>query len=389
VSERTLDAKAGSQPRGKAPEALAGSGGGDTRTPILHRLLGTAARVGVWLLQVLPAPLAYGIGRMLAVPIRFAIGRIEARSARKGRGIARNLKIAFRADAEDPRFVRRVLDGYARHIGRSLVDLCRLPCITRANLFSHIVEDAQWNALREVIDEGTGVIGVTGHIGSPELLGHAASVALRPLHSLMRPVPIRPLDELLRALRSCGGQVPITKWGGIREARRLIAEGKIVAMLIDENEKRAKSATFTPFLGTRASTPTSAAILHLRTQAPIVVGTMHRVPGSPFGRRRYRFHAWDIIRFDPMQLEDTQADVHAICERINRGLSAAIRAYPEEWFWGMRRFATRPEGEQPGPDGLPPVAPGAREAEEELARARDAGLFAGTSAPAASARADG
>ena len=39
-----------------------------------------------------------------------------------------------------------------------------------------------------------------------------------------------------------------------------------------------------------------------------------------------------------------------------RKLSRAILAYPEQWFWGSRRFLTRPPGEAPGPDGLPPRA---------------------------------
>ncbi len=41
---------------------------------------------------------------------------------------------------------------------------------------------------------------------------------------------------------------------------------------------------------------------------------------------------------------------------INEALSSAILSRPEQWLWGSRRFFTRPPGEVPGPDGLPPPA---------------------------------
>jgi hypothetical protein len=47
----------------------------------------------------------------------------------------------------------------------------------------------------------------------------------------------------------------------------------------------------------------------------------------------------------------------AVSGEINAALGEAILARPEQWLWGSRRFAQRPPGEIPGPDGLPPQAP--------------------------------
>lgn len=344
-----------------ASERVASAASGESRrVPLLHRAIGLVARAAAFALRILPGWLAYPAARLLALFIRPLIGYFEKRSARKGRGITRNLRIAFRDEARDPAFVRQILDGYARHLCRALVDLCRQPRVTAQNLRRHIEDNDSWRQLVGICSRPP-LVGVTGHIGSPEMTGHASSLLGNPLHSLMRPIPIAPLDDLLRSLRTCGGQKLVTKWGAIREARKLLADAQIVAMLIDENEKRAKSAVFVPFLGTAASTPTSAALLHLRTGAPIIVGTFH-----PAGRDRWRFHLWQWIRHDPTG--DTDHDVRVICEQINLGLSAAIRAYPAQWLWGMRRFATRPDGEVVDADDLPPTTPGAREAEEALVR---------------------
>ena len=89
-------------------------------------------------------------------------------------------------------------------------------------------------------------------------------------------------------------------------------------------------------------------MLHLASGLPMAVISMHRV-----ARARYRFHVWDVIRHQASG--DRQADVHAILSRMNEALSRSIEAYPEQWFWGGRRYRERPAGEVPGPDGLPPA----------------------------------
>ncbi len=333
------------------------------RAPWSHHLLAALARAAAWTLRILPARVAYGLGDVLAfVLVHPLVVYLDKKSAKKGRGVVRNLRIAFREEAKDPAFVRRMMRGYARHMCASMIDLCRLPLISERTTGKYIADNESWRVLRATYAEDNGAIGATGHIGAMEVAGHGASViGVGPLHSIMRPAGISPINRLLVDLRTSHGQVLITKWGAIREARKLLLQKKQVAFVLDENETRAKSAVFVPFLGAMGATNTSVALLHLRTGCPITVGTMHRE-----GPMRFRFHTWDVIRYEPT--DDTDADVRAICERINRGFSAAIRAYPEQWFWGMRRWASRPEGEELGADGLPPEVPGAREAEEELAR---------------------
>ena len=73
---------------------------------------------------------------------------------------------------------------------------------------------------------------------------------------------------------------------------------------------------------------------------------------------KYRFHLWDIIRHE--KTDDRDADVSAILERMNAALSRSILAYPEQWFWGARRYRVRPPDEVMGADGLPPPCADAR-----------------------------
>ena len=64
------------------------------------------------------------------------------------------------------------------------------------------------------------------------------------------------------------------------------------------------------------------------------------------------FNVWDVIDFE--KTGDYDADRREIVARINRAYEKAVRTYPEQWLWVHKRWKTRPPGEQPGPDGLPP-----------------------------------
>jgi KDO2-lipid IV(A) lauroyltransferase len=134
--------------------------------------------------------------------------------------------------------------------------------------------------------------------------------------------------------------------------RKALARGETVGILCDSSSRKAEA--FPPFLGTPAATVATPALLHLTTGAPVVVATAQRT-----GRGRFSIRVWDVIRCAPTA--DRDADVDAILARINLGLSRAVAAAPEQWFWQGGRFKHRPPGEVPGPDGLPPVAASPRD----------------------------
>jgi KDO2-lipid IV(A) lauroyltransferase len=105
---------------------------------------------------------------------------------------------------------------------------------------------------------------------------------------------------------------------------------------------------FVPCFSTLASTITSPADLHLATHAPIIVATLNRKPD----KMHHVLRVWDVIEYT--STGDHSADVKAIITRINAAVERAAREYPEQWLWVHKRWKTRPPGEVPGPDGLPP-----------------------------------
>jgi len=303
------------------------------------------ARPATATLRRLPAPLAYLLAD-LASPVlgAFTLWR-ERRLAARGRGLFRNLRIASRGTLPRRRKLW-FLFGWARHTARLGVDFCRVSGIDASNV-EQIVDTRGISELRRIVDAGEPLIAVSGHIGVWELCSHVWSLLGYPITVVARPLSSAPLDSFVRDLRLSGGQRVIAQRKALWPLKKALDRGETVGLLVDEDA--GESGVFAPFLGTDAATTPAPAILHLVTGAPLAVVACHRT-----GSAHYRLGLWRVIRHAPTG--DREADLQAITIAMNEALSEAILAQPAQWMWGSRRFQTRPTGERPGPDGLPPSA---------------------------------
>jgi KDO2-lipid IV(A) lauroyltransferase len=293
----------------------------------------------------MPASIAYALADAASLPLVVATLLHERRVAPLGRGLFRNQRIVFR-ERLTRRESWRLLFAWARHMCALFVDFCRMPRLTAGN-FERNVETRAFRELIPLVEEARGVICVSGHLGVFELCPYLPSLVGFPITVVVRPTGIAPVDAVLTRIRSASGTRVLTKWGILLPLKRALERGEMVGLLADEDAS--ERAVFAPFLGTLAATTPSAAFLQRVTGAPIVVASVNRT-----GRGRWRCHVWQVIRAQP-DLDPERAE-REVTELVNQALSRAILAYPEQWFWGSRRFATRPAGEKPGPDGLPPRA---------------------------------
>jgi KDO2-lipid IV(A) lauroyltransferase len=300
-------------------------------------------RLGFWVAR-LPEPIIYRGADLLAAPIAFYASRHERRVALEGRGIVRNQRIAWRRGFTTERS-RSHLQAWARHLAWLLIDVLRMPGLTPTNL-ERSVDVREYARIRDLVGEGRGVICVTGHIGVWELCSYAGALLGFPVHVVARPLSAPLLERALARVRSGSGQRVIQQQHALLRLVRALRRGETVGLLLDEDESR--DPVFAPFLGTEAATNPAAAELQRQTGAPIAVVSCARV-----GRARYRFRVWRIIRPQP---GDDDSERRRVVREMNQGLSEAILDAPSQWLWGARRFHTRPPGERPGPDGLPPAA---------------------------------
>src|SRR5690606_10745319 len=94
-----------------------------------------------------------------------------------------------------------------------------------------------------------------------------------------------------------------------------------------------RSGVFVPFFGRPASTHRGAALLAIRTGAPLFLAYLRRAGAGYEGF------------VEPVTAErggDLDAAVERLTAAFTRALEAAIRQSPEQYFWHHRRWKTAP-----------------------------------------------
>ncbi len=301
-------------------------------------------RIALRLLGLLPLGPALWLGA--------AVGRIGYRLAGKTRRLAlAHLAQAFpeRTPAEREAIAR----GMFVHLGRSTTELASIRWYDRA--LESYVELAPPGLLAEVMARGRGMVFVTGHLGSWELLARRIARAGVPNAVIAKSRGDRKLNELAARFRAEGGVT--TLWREDPDTGRAIIKtfrsGKALGILIDQDTR--VQGVFVPFFGRLAYTPRAAGDFAVRFGAPVVVGTIHRKgPGAKDG---HRLELTEItFSSDPPDREAEVARLTAACTAV---LEAAIRRHPGEWVWMHERWRTRPPGEGALGDSPPPSKVGA------------------------------
>jgi len=148
------------------------------------------------------------------------------------------------------------------------------------------------------------------------------------------------LNQRLLAARREGGLRELPDKGSSGAALRLLRRGETLAVVIDQN-MRPSRGVFVDFFGEPACTTPAAAVLALRTGAPLLAVFPVR---GPDGTHR----VWVEGPFAPPPGTRGRSAVKALTQEVTRAVERAVRAHPDHWFWVHRRWKTRP------PEGLPP-----------------------------------
>lgn len=316
------------------------------REPLWQRVAVGCLRLTIWLIAYMPSWLAYLIGDLIAIPW-FVYWSFRDRKGRRSSGYWRNMRLAYREGGQlGPARPRRHLWRWSRHIGWMVIDSCRMRRIHSGNQDKHWILD-DFPPIKELFDEGNGLIFATGHVGVWDISGVVGAMLGLPLTSVFRPSPMPGINKLMTDMRTRTGQVVVARKNVMYTLKKVLRDKQAIGILADGGGKH--SAVVAPFLGTAARSVATPALLHLATGAPIAVVACLRV-----GRMKYRLRLLDIIK--DAGTGDRERDLVAITTRCNRALGEAIREAPEQWFWQSRRFRHRPPGEVADADGLPPLA---------------------------------
>jgi KDO2-lipid IV(A) lauroyltransferase len=272
-------------------------------------------------LRILPETWAAGIGRFL--------GRVALRLLKWRREIAfANVRKIFRDSSVEQ--AEDVVRSCFEKLGTNMIELLLIPYL-RPEEFSKrfTVEDAHY--AEEAARLGKGVLALGFHYANWEITGVVSFLLKREIIALARPLKgHKRLDGFINRLRAATGLTIIPNQDTARDAVRYLREGKIVAILGDQREKRSK-AVFVEFFGEKVPTSKGIVALAMRTGAPIV----------PIYLRRQGFLRYASVCGAPIEMErkgNIEELIYRNARRINEVLETLVAADPSEWFLVHRRF---------------------------------------------------
>ena len=282
--------------------------------------------------RILPRSLGIRLIKLLAYCIYYL-------DSRHRRIALVNLTIAFpgMTDQERNRIARRSF----QNIAMNLLEVSRLPSLTRLNISSLVEYDEEMglNNYREALSKGKGILYLTGHFSSWELLPIAHAIHGYPLSFITRPLDNGALERFMLRMREAKGNEVINRRNSSRFILKKLNSNGAVGILMDQNTTF-QEGIFVDFFGVPAMTTTSVARFALHTEAPILPGYL-----TPMHRGRYK------IKFLPpislVRTGDMNRDLLVNTRRLNEVLENIIREHPESWLWGHRRWKNQPPGNPP------------------------------------------
>lgn len=312
-------------------------------TPIVLWSVGIVAALAI-VLAIGPARIACRLVSWLPHRLLLAIGAglgVLAGALGIRRKVARdNLARAFPDLDEAGR--ESILRRFYRHLGLLIVEFLRAPYLHPATA-EELVEVEGWERFEAAFAEGKGAIIATAHYGNFELLGSFFARKGQPITAITKKLSRNFLNAFWLDQRKRAGLREVPDSGSIRDILAVLRAKEILAIMIDQN-MIPRRAVFAPFFGHLAATTPGPAVFAERTDAPVFLVLMHRLP-----RGRHRVTIEGPIPFE--RTGDRAADVLAFTARLNAEFERHVRAEPELWYWVHRRWKTRPpdEAKEPAP----------------------------------------
>lgn len=288
-------------------------------------------RAFFWIARGLPLPVLHALGT--------ALGEVILHLARGQRRFARR-NIALCLPHLPAREQTRLLRASFHHYGRTLMEYPLIWTGNARRVQRLAVEVRGQELLEHALAQGHGLVLAAMHLGSFEA-GIIPMSEHYPMTGVYKPTGHATLDAL-----SCQGR---TRFGGRMVAirKRTAGKGRVISSDLLRALKRGETiyalpdrdpprgqGVFAPYFGISAHSPTMIPKLIQATGARLLICVGERLPGG----RGFVMH----FREPPAGYDDS--DLETAVAAINAGLEACVRAFPEQYWWGHKRFMRRPPG---------------------------------------------
>jgi lauroyl/myristoyl acyltransferase len=233
-----------------------------------------------------------------------------------------NLKVACPELENDPRALRRLSWLNFRNHAKAYADLMQLPTMSVQSMRPLLKVDGLEH-LEEARAIGKGVLVVSCHMGSYEVVSAIWSATLAPVSFFAEELEPRALFEWYRDTRArLGISVLTLDHGGIRKVLQALREKEMVITAIDRDITGTGHPM--PFFGRLAPIPLGPAALALRLGTPIFPVCVYRLPDDT-----YKAEGAPLVF--AKDTGNPNADQVEATERVLRQIETFIRRHPDQW----------------------------------------------------------
>ncbi|HEY8816776.1 MAG TPA: hypothetical protein VIP57_16965 [Candidatus Dormibacteraeota bacterium] len=242
-----------------------------------------------------------------------------------------NLRIA-RPDLSDRQLRRTTWLNFRNH-AKAYADLMMLPR-TRVSELRPLLQVTGMENLETARALGKGVMAVSCHMGSYEIVSAIWAATLSPVSFFAEELEPRALFEWYRDTRArLGISVLTLTVSGIRKVNQALHEKEMVITAIDRDITG--TGHVMPFFGRPAPIPLGTAAIALRFGTPLLPVCVYRLPDDTFMAEA----APHIIA---ESTGDRKADEIRVTQQLLNHIEGFIRRHPEQWHVPHRIWAASP-----------------------------------------------
>jgi lauroyl/myristoyl acyltransferase len=233
-----------------------------------------------------------------------------------------NLKVACPELVNDPAALRRMSWLNFRNHAKAYVDLMMLPTAS-IEAMRPLLKVEGWEYLEEARSLGKGVLVVSCHMGSYEVVAAIWSATLAPVSFFAEELEPRALFEWYRDTRArLGISVLTLDHGGIRRVLQALRDQEMVITAIDRDITG--TGYLMPFFGRLAPIPLGPAAIALRLGVPLFPVHAYRLPDDS-----YQAEGAPLVF--ARDTGDPRRDQVRATEELLRHIEGFIRRHPEQW----------------------------------------------------------
>ena len=182
------------------------------------------------------------------------------------------------------------------------------------------------STVKESLKLNKGVIFVTGHLGSWEIMGSWIGRNFPKFTGVAIKQKNLGAHQFFIEQRELAGTKHIFKKESIKKMYKVLSSNGILGLVSDQDAK--KNGIFVDFFNKPASTPKGAALFNKNTNAPIIISICNQIHYNKY-----------YITFYP--LKEDYKTIKSITQGYTSILQNNIEKFPEQYFWFHKRWKTK------------------------------------------------